>query len=61
VKRGKTWHAFIVKNGEAHEQLVQLGPPPGPGQVSIMQGIVKGDKVVDNVTDQIVDGLAVVE
>lgn len=61
VKRGKTWHAFVIKNGEVEERLVQLGPPPAPGQVSIVQGLAKGDKIVSKVTDQIVDGAKVVE
>jgi len=61
AKRGKTWHAFVIKNGEAEERLVQLGPQPGPGQVSIVQGVAKGEKVVSKVSDQIVDGAKVVE
>jgi membrane fusion protein (multidrug efflux system) len=62
VKRGKTWHAFVVtKSNEVEERLVQLGTPPGPGQVTIMQGVEKGEKVVAQVTDQIVDGTKVVE
>jgi membrane fusion protein, multidrug efflux system len=61
VKRGKTWHAFVVVKGEAQDRIVQLGAKPGAGQVSIIQGVVKGDKVVAKVTDQIVDGVRVVE
>jgi hypothetical protein len=61
AKRGKTWHAFVIKNGEVEERLVQLGATPGPGQVSIVQGVVKGDKLVSKVTEQIVDGAKVVE
>jgi len=61
VKRGKTWHAFVDNKGELADRIVQLGPPPGPGQVSIIQGVVKGEKVVSKVTDAIVDGLKVVE
>jgi hypothetical protein len=61
VKRGKTWHAFAVIKGEVQDRIVQLGAPPAPGQVSIMQGIAKGDKVVAKVTPQVVDGLRVVE
>ena len=33
----------------------------GDGKVSISQGIVKGEKIVTNVTDDLVDGRAVVE
>jgi membrane fusion protein, multidrug efflux system len=62
VKRGKTWHAFIVKkNGELEERLVHLGASPGADQVSIMQGVEKGEKVATKVDDKIVDGLRVVE
>jgi len=61
VQRGKQWHAFVIKNGEAVEQLVQLGPVPAPGQVSILQGVTKGDKIIAKVTDQITDGTKVTE
>jgi membrane fusion protein (multidrug efflux system) len=61
VRRGKTWHAFVVKNGEAEERIVQLGPSPGDGKVSIVQGIVKGEKVVAKVVDALVDGAKVTE
>lgn len=61
VKRGKTWHAFLVVKGEVRDTPVQLGARPAPGQVSIRQGIKKGDKVVAKVTDQVVDGVRVVE
>ncbi|MBA3396095.1 MAG: efflux RND transporter periplasmic adaptor subunit [Deltaproteobacteria bacterium] len=59
VKRGKTWHAFVVVNGEAQDRIVQLGTPPAPGQVSIVQGVAKGDKVVAKITEQVVDGVRV--
>jgi membrane fusion protein (multidrug efflux system) len=61
VKRGKTWHAFVVVKGEVQDKPVQLGAKPAPGQVSIVQGLSKGDKVVAKVTEQIVDGVRVVE
>lgn len=61
VRRDKTWRAFIVRNGVCEERVVQVGPSPGPQQVSIAQGIVKGEKVVTNVTDQVVDGAKVTE
>jgi hypothetical protein len=61
VKRGRMQHVFRVVKGELVDTIVQLGPSPGPGQVSILQGIDKGDKVVAKVTDDVVDGLAVVE
>lgn len=61
AKRGKTWHAFVVEKGEVQDRVVQLGPAPAPGQVSIVQGVVKGEKVVAKVTEQVVDGLRVAE
>jgi membrane fusion protein (multidrug efflux system) len=61
VKRGKTWHVFLVVKGELVDRIVQLGAKPAAGQVSIVQGVVKGDKVVAKVTDQVVDGVRVVE
>ncbi|MEO8699166.1 MAG: efflux RND transporter periplasmic adaptor subunit [Kofleriaceae bacterium] len=61
VRRGKVWHAFVVVKGELEDRIVQLGPQPSKDQVSIVQGVLKGDKVVAKVTEQIVDGLRVVE
>jgi membrane fusion protein (multidrug efflux system) len=59
VRRGKTWHAFVVRGGVLEDRIVQLGPVPGTGQVSIVQNIQPGDRVVGHVTDQITDGLRV--
>jgi membrane fusion protein, multidrug efflux system len=61
VKRGKTWHAFVAVKGELQDHIVQVGTAPEPGKVSILQGVNKGDKVVAKITDQIVDGLRVIE
>lgn len=61
VKRGKTTHVFVVKDGELEERLVQLGAPPAEGQVSVVQGVTKGEKVVAKVDGTIVDGLKVTE
>jgi len=61
VKRGKRWHAFVIKNGEVEERLVQVGPAPAPGQVSIVDGVAKGEKVVAKVSEPITDGVKVVE
>jgi len=63
VKRGKLWHAFVAVTGELHDQIVQVGPAPegAEKQVSILQGVHKGDKLVAKITDQIVDGLRVTE
>jgi membrane fusion protein (multidrug efflux system) len=61
VKRGKTWHAFVVVKGEAQDRIVQIAPAADPGKVAIVQGVAKGDKVVAKVTEQLVDGRPVVE
>jgi hypothetical protein len=61
IQRGKLWHAFVAVKGELQDHIVQVGPPPAPGQVSILQGVAKGDKVVAKVTDRVIDGLRVVE
>ena len=61
VQRGKLWHAFVAVKGELQDRIVQVGGSPAPGQVAILQGVNKGDKVVAKVTDQIIDGLRVVE
>jgi RND family efflux transporter MFP subunit len=59
VRRGKTWHAFVLVDGELEDRIVQLGPPPGAGQVSIVQNLQPGDEVATTITDAIVDGLKV--
>ncbi len=59
VQRGKTWHAFVAANGVLEERVVKLGPRTSAGRVSILGGLTKTDRVVQAVTDQIVDGLTV--
>ena len=61
IKRGKTWRAFVIKKGEVEERLVQLGPVPEEGKVSIKDGLVKGEKIVAKVPAELADGRAVVE
>jgi hypothetical protein len=61
VKRGKSWHAFVDVKGELQDRIVQLGPAPSKDQVSIIQGVDAGDKVVTKISDQVVDGAKVVE
>jgi membrane fusion protein, multidrug efflux system len=61
VQRAKLWHVFVVKNGAAEDHIVQLGTPPAAGQTTVLQGVDKGDKVIANVTNEIVDGAKVVE
>lgn len=62
VKRGKTWHAYVAVNGEAHDRIVQVGPSNEEGTVAIIRGLQKGEMVVRNVTDpqlKIADGTPV--
>src|SRR5262245_48754465 len=61
IKRGKVWHAFVAVKGELQDHIVQVGPAPEPGKLSILRGVNKGDKVVAKVTEQIKDGLKVSE
>jgi membrane fusion protein (multidrug efflux system) len=59
ARRGKTWHAFVIKGDTLEDRIVQLGPVPGPGQRSILQNLAPGERVAARVTDQIIDGLRV--
>lgn len=61
VHRGDNDHVFIVKNGFAEDHVVQLGAGPSDDKVAIIQGVLKGDKVIAKVTDQVVDGAKVQE
>lgn len=61
VKRGKLWHAYVAVDGELRDSIVQIGPATDPTKVAILQGVKKGDKVVAKVTDQVTDGLRVVQ
>lgn len=61
IRRDKAWHVFVVRNGVSEERIVQVGPAPGPQEVSIAQGVVKGEKIVAAVSDQVVDGAKVAE
>ena len=71
VKRGKVMHAFVAvpahgegsgsKIFEVEDRIVQLGATPDAGQVSIIQGVATGERVVRKVTDQVVDGLRITE
>jgi membrane fusion protein (multidrug efflux system) len=59
VKRGKTWHAFVVVSGELKETTVQIAPALDPAKVAIVQGenIAKGAKVVKMVEEIKLDEL----
>ena len=52
---------FVVVNGTIEERIVQLGASPAKGQVSILQNIKPGERVVAHVNEQIADGLRVQE
>jgi membrane fusion protein (multidrug efflux system) len=70
--RRKSQRAFVIKKGEVEERIVQLGPEPEPGKVSILDGLAPGDKVVTglsakddkifiNKSDELADGRTVQE
>ena len=61
ARRGETDHVFVVKNGIAEDRIVQLGVGPADDKIAIVQGVVKGEKVIAKVTDQVVDGAKVQE
>ncbi|HUJ63021.1 MAG TPA: efflux RND transporter periplasmic adaptor subunit [Kofleriaceae bacterium] len=60
-KRGKGLRVYVVVKGELEERIVQVGEPPAPDRVAIVKGVAKGDKVVTDITDAVVDGAKVVE
>jgi membrane fusion protein (multidrug efflux system) len=59
--RTKIMHAFVAVGGELKERIVQVGPATDPDHLAILQGIVKGDQIVTQLTDQVEDGLRVVQ
>lgn len=59
VRRGKTWHVFVLKGDALEDRIVQLGPVPGTDKVSILQNLDAGTRIAVRVTDQITDGLRV--
>jgi membrane fusion protein, multidrug efflux system len=61
VKRGKLSHVYVAVKGELQDRIVQLGSEPSPGKLAILQGVAKGERVVTQVTDQITDGLRVIQ
>ncbi len=61
VRRDKTWRAFVDKGGVAEERIVQLGNPPSDDQVTVLQGITKGEKVITAIDPKLADGTSVVE
>jgi len=48
-QKGKQWHVYAAVDGELQDKIVQRGPSPAPGQVSILQGLTGTEQVVANV------------
>lgn len=57
-QRDKEWHVFVVHEAELEERIVQLGPAPAIGRVSILQNLAAGEIVVRAPTPQLTDGVA---
>ena len=55
---GDTNRVFIVKDGAAHEQLVQLGLLEN-NMIQVKNGVVEGDMVATSNTDKLSDGVFV--
>ena len=56
IKRGQTWRLYVANAGHLQERVVQVGPVPAPGKVSIMSGVKAGEQVVVTANEQTVDG-----
>ncbi|MDX2092492.1 MAG: efflux RND transporter periplasmic adaptor subunit [Kofleriaceae bacterium] len=59
ARRGKTWHAFVVKNGEAEDRVVQTAPSGAVGTIAIVRGLAAGEQIVGAVTPEVVDGAVI--
>lgn len=59
VKRGRTSRVFVVKEGRAFEQVVQVGPELAGDKISILQGLAVGDSIVASGVKDLVDGAAI--
>jgi len=69
-QKGKQWHVYTAAGGELQDKIVQRGPSPGPGQVSILQGLTGTEQVLASVVvaaaelqqqqRELADGLAVI-
>ena len=60
-KRGKTMHVFVANKGELEDRVVQVGPAPAPGMVSIIRGLAPGEQVARKAkgNPQIADGVRI--
>lgn len=61
VKRGTTWRLFAVVKGRLEERVVQRGPELPDGRVALVRGATAGEQVAAPITEQVVDGVAVVK
>jgi membrane fusion protein (multidrug efflux system) len=59
-KLDETMHAFVIKNGHLEERVVHVGRDL-EGRTTLKAGIAVGERVVRQVSEQLKDGLAVVE
>ena len=59
-KSGETVHAFVIKHGNLEERVVHVARELG-GRAAVKAGIAAGDRVVSQASQQLKDGLAVVE
>jgi hypothetical protein len=60
-QRGKTSHVFVAVKGELQDRIVQVGPAPAPGMVSILRGLEPGELVARKAKGnaQITDGVRI--
>src|SRR4029079_16651330 len=56
--KNRTDRVFVVVDGHLVERVIQKGPAPAPGMVSILKGLAEGDQVVTTADDkQVIDGV----
>jgi membrane fusion protein (multidrug efflux system) len=59
-KGGDTVRAFVIKNGHLEERLVHVARELN-GRAALKAGIAVGDRIVSDASQQLKDGLAVVD
>jgi HlyD family secretion protein len=57
-RRGDAWAVFVVREGRARLQAVQVGPSNGL-ETEVRDGLQEGDPVIPHPSDKITDGVAV--
>jgi membrane fusion protein, multidrug efflux system len=60
LKIGETLHAFVIKNGHLDERVVHVGRDL-EGRTTLKAGVAAGERIVRQATEQLKDGLAVVD